>query len=99
MVPQSWLSDTAEKHYVVPKTLPQDITRANIERSISLLSEGIDISECDFAKAHVVQKQQEVKTTAADASRARSHFYRHTWESDPRPAAIGYSTFQHINIG
>lgn len=51
MVPQSWLSDTAEKHYVVPKTLPQDITRANIERSISLLSEGINISECECAKS------------------------------------------------
>lgn len=41
MVPQSWLSDNAEKHYVIPKTLPQDITRANVERSISCLSEGM----------------------------------------------------------
>ena len=50
MVPQSWLSDTAEKHYVVRKTLPQDIARANIERSINILIEGMDNYNRDFAK-------------------------------------------------
>lgn len=54
MVPQSWLSESAEKHYVIPKTLPQDITRANIERSINRLSEGMDILVCDCAKAQIL---------------------------------------------
>lgn len=42
MVPQSWLSDSAENHYIIPNTLPQEITRANIERSINYLCEGMD---------------------------------------------------------
>ena len=52
MVPQPWLSDTAEKHYVVPRMLPQDIARANVERSVHLLIEGMEKSRRDFAKAH-----------------------------------------------
>ena len=54
MVPQSWLSDIAGKHYVVPKTLPHDIARANIERSINLLSEGMDICKRDCIETHYV---------------------------------------------
>lgn len=76
MVPQSWLSETADKHYVIPKTLPQDITRANIERAISRLSDGMDIPKCDCAKAEFLQKQREAKTIVADVSRANNHFYR-----------------------
>ena len=52
MVPQPWLADTVDNHYVVPKTLPQDITRANIERSISCMSEGMGILKCDSTEAH-----------------------------------------------
>ena len=44
MLPQSWLFKGTEKHYVIPKTLPQDITEANIERAIVRLNEGMDIS-------------------------------------------------------
>lgn len=39
MVPQLWLSESAEKHYLIPKTLSEPIKRANIERSISRLAE------------------------------------------------------------
>ena len=54
MVPQYWLSDTAEKHYMVPKTLPQGVARANIERSINLLREGMELLICDTAKINYV---------------------------------------------
>ena len=77
MVPQSWLSYTTEEHYVVPKTLPQDITRGNIERSISRLSEGMDTPKRDMAKAQFLQKQQKAKTTAAGVSRVRKRFCKY----------------------
>ncbi|KAF6228756.1 hypothetical protein HO173_011603 [Letharia columbiana] len=47
MVPQSWLSESAEKHYFIPKTLPQDVIRANVERSIYRLSEEAAGSQDD----------------------------------------------------
>ena len=44
MVPQYWLLERAENHYLIPKSLPEESIRANIERSISRLSEGMNIS-------------------------------------------------------
>ena len=39
---------------MVPKTLPQGVARANIERSIILLSEGMELLICDIAKIEYV---------------------------------------------
>ncbi len=76
MVPQSWLSESAEKHYVIPKTLPQDITRANVERSITRLSEGTATLKSAYSNAQFLQKQREIKKIGADIFRANNPFCR-----------------------